>query len=83
MSFWCGFVVIANRKQESCESPSIWNPFSIFTSMGNLRENADGSEMVSNLKKDYEYLKTRPDIVDATKIALVGHSVSTAPTLLS
>lgn len=70
-----GFVVIANRKQESCESPSIWNPFSIFTSMGNLRENADGSEMVSNLKKDYEYLKTRPDIVDATKIALVGHSM--------
>mmetsp|Transcript_14866 Transcript_14866/g.28757 ORF Transcript_14866/g.28757 Transcript_14866/m.28757 type:complete len:341 (+) Transcript_14866:237-1259(+) len=68
-----GYVVMANQEQEICQSPSIWNPFSVFSSIGNLRAQSDGKTMVDHIMEEVEFLRGRDDTLE--EIALVGHSM--------
>jgi dienelactone hydrolase len=72
-----GYVVIANQEQETCESPTIWNPFSAFTALDSIKEAANGKEMVQHLLDEVDYLlRQRSDVVSKDKgIGLVGHSM--------
>jgi len=71
-----GYVVIANQEQETCESPTIWNPFSAFSALDSIKEAANGKEMVQHLMEEVDYLLERSDIVDQdVGIGLVGHSM--------
>jgi len=69
-----GYIVMANQEQEECKTPSIWNPFSIFDSIGNLRAQSDGKKMVQHVLEEADFLAARDD-VRPNDMALVGHSM--------
>jgi len=70
-----GYVVIANQEQETCESPSLWNPIgSGLRAMDSVRKASDGHTMVRHLEDEVEYLLSRDD-VDGSRLALAGHSM--------
>jgi len=72
-----GFVVMANQEQENCQSPTMWNPFSAFSALNSLRKASDGKVMVQNLLDEVDYLVSgeHNNSVDASSLALVGHSM--------